>query len=368
MKNIDEKTSQKRIIIVSLFSGMDLFMLGFIKAGTLPGYACEWNFHACRIHMHQNKFKHPDGTPVMEPFIPITFEEYEALQSNDDTKYTVGIVDGQYVRTKWIQEVNGRKIRADIEAIYGKDIIIVVTGGPPCQLYTKLSKKGRKGSSETDDKNQKNARQLILEYLRVLGELVEGGDNVLAVMEQVPELMSKKYEKDLKHFIDEAKKLPFNFSSEKLCSLHYGGNQNRWRVIFQFMHKNYDKQPSFPVADTVNVKRVKDFLPHVDHFFSGHFEDKVKTKNHFMCTVTNGSPKYFEAKGKKWTPTEDELLLCFDIQKGEYLFPPDIKKEHRKQAIANAVCLSVSFALAQNMITNLLHLEHVGNGYFKPIE
>ncbi len=96
MRKIYEIPGRKRMIVVSLFSGMDLFMLGFLKSGMLPGYACEWNFSACRMHMYQEKFRHPDGTPVMEPFIVITRAEYDALRSNDDTKDTVGIVDGQY--------------------------------------------------------------------------------------------------------------------------------------------------------------------------------------------------------------------------------------------------------------------------------
>ncbi len=365
MREIYEIPGRKRIIVVSLFSGMDLFMLGFLKAGMLPGYACEWNFSACRTHMYQEKFRHPDGTPVMEPFIVITREEYDALRSNDDTKDTVGLVDGQFVRTKWIQEVNGRDIRAAIEARYGKDIIIVAVGGPPCQALTSLSARGRKGLKQVDTK-QKNSRQLIFDFLRVVGELAEGGNNVLACMEQVPELGEKQYKEIYDEFIEKAKALPFNFTSQDVCSLHYGGNQSRWRKVIQFSHHSFNIQPTFPEADTINAKRVKDFLPHVDHFFSGHFVDTIKNKNHFMCTVTKGSPAWLESKGQKWSPTEDELLLCFDVKKGEYLFPPDVSKDQRRQAIANAVCLSVSNALANNMIDNILGLKHIGEGYFIP--
>ena len=365
MRKIYEIPGRKRIIVVSLFSGMDLFMLGFLKAGMLPGYACEWNFSACRMHMFQDKFKHTDGTPVMEPFIVITREEYDALRSNDDTKDTVGIVDGQFVRTKWIEEVNGRDIRAAIEARYGKDIIIVVVGGPPCQALTSLSARGRKGLKQVDTK-QKNSRKLIFEFLRVMGELAEEGDNVLACMEQVPELGEKQYKEIYDEFIDKAKALPFNFAEQVMCSLHYGGNQNRSRYVMQFVHQGLNIQPTFPEPDTINVKRVKDFLPHVEHFFSGHFVDTIKNKNHFMCTVTKGSPAWLESKGQKWPPTEDELLLCFDVKKGDYLFPTDVSKDQRRQAIANAVCLSVSYALAKNMIDNMLGLKHIGNGYFIP--
>lgn len=365
MRKIYEIPGRKRMIVVSLFSGMDLFMLGFLKSGMLPGYACEWNFSACRMHMYQEKFRHPDGTPVMEPFIVITRAEYDALRFNDDTKDTVGIVDGQYMRTKWIQEVNGRDIRAAIEARYGKDIIIVVVGGPPCQALTSLSARGRKGLKQVDTK-QKNSRQLIFDFLRVIGELAQGGDNVLACMEQVPELGEKQYKEIYDEFIEKAKKLPFNFTSQDVCSLHHGGNQSRWRKAIQFAHHSFNIQPTFPEPDTINVKRVKDFLPHVEHFFSGHFVDTIKTKNHFMCTVTKGSPAWLESKGQKWSPTEDELLLCFDVQKEEYLFPPDVTKDQRRQAIANAVCLSVSNALANNMIDNILGLKHIGDGYFIP--
>jgi hypothetical protein len=367
MKKLYLIPSRKRIIVVDLFAGMGLFAFGLRKSGMIIGYACEWNFHVCH-KLYNHNFKHPDGTPVMEPFIVIPREEYEALRSNKDTKDTVGIIDGQWVRTKRIQEVNGRDIRRAIEARYGKDIIIVVAGGPPCQLLTSLSKRGREATAQADS-DEKNSVKMLFEYLRILEELSvgEGNGNVCGVMEEVPEIGEKQFFELYSHFITKARTLPFNIAELDMCSSHHGGNQMRWRKIFQFVHKSYNVQPVFPEADTVNVKRVKDFLE-IDSFLSGHFIDTWKTKNHLMCTVTKGSPKEFKKGEKRWKPSDDELLLCFDVKPGEYFISPDISVGHLRQAIANAVCVSLSSALGKNLIEKVLRLRPDGEGFFIPID
>src|ERR1700728_4888182 len=128
---------RKRIIVVSTFSGMDLLMLAFIRAWALPGYGLEKNIWAAL--MHATNFKYPDGTPVMQ-FVNISMEEHEALKADKDNKFDSTFIDGQYLRGKRIEEVNGAEIRAEIERIYGKDIYIIALGGVPCQDFCKMNR------------------------------------------------------------------------------------------------------------------------------------------------------------------------------------------------------------------------------------
>ena len=360
MRKIYTTPAGELILCVSIFSGMDLFMLGMMRAGMLPAYQCERNFNIAL--MSRANFKHPDGTPVMEPFVVITKEEYDVLKAGKDTAETVGIFEGEYVRTKGIEEISGQEIRAALEARYGKRIRIILIGGPPCPLYTNLSLRGRKGMAQ-HDASEKNSRELIYEYLRILYELQADA----AFMEEVPQLKSSKYNIIFDEFIRRAKTLPYRIAQRELCGTHYHGNQARTREIIGFVHNNYDCMPVFPEPDTVNVKRVRDFLP-IDKFLSGHFVDGWKTKNHFMCTVTSGSPKLFKKDGRIYPPSIDDLLLCFDVVKGRYIIPDGIPMQWQRKAVGNAVCESVSYALGKALIEKVFKLRHIGKGYFVPID
>ena len=361
MRKIYTLPNGKRIIIVSLFSGMDLFMFGMTKlTGMIPGYANERNFSAALLN--RANYKHPDGTRVMEPFIEITEDEYKSRRASSEFKDTVGSIDGRYYRTRTIEEVNGQKIRADIEARYGKNIIIVAIGGPPCQNFTALSAKGRSAKSLPDDKN---ARQLTLEYLRIVKELMPDA----AIMEQVTAFSHDRHNTVYSQFIEQLRQLPYRAAGQDLCSLHYGGNQLRWRYALIMVADHYNTDPAFPVPDVVNVKRVKDFLPHVKYFFSGHFTDNVKNGNDFMPVVTGGSPKYFaDAQWKKWTPTIDELLLCFGVKKGEYIIPDGLSQQQIRKAIGNAVCIHVAGAIARTLINVVFKLRLDDDELFVPID
>ena len=76
MKNTKQYNfGRKKIIVVSLFSGMDLLLYGFIKTGypMIPGYSVEKNIYASL--MHAANFKNVDGSSVIE-FLNISKEEY----------------------------------------------------------------------------------------------------------------------------------------------------------------------------------------------------------------------------------------------------------------------------------------------------
>lgn len=350
------KQGGKRIIVVSTFSGMDLFLLGCVKAGMFPGYGVEKNFWASQ--MHAANFKHTDGSPVIS-FVNINQEEYKNKKSHTNAKSKkdqddeVGIIDGQHVRTLLIQEVNGHNIRAAIEARYGKDIIIVLIGGPPCQDFSKLNSNKNVGGS--------NRNSLVFEYLRILEELRPD----VALMEEVADFVSPQFKNIFDQFIAEALKLPYKFGCQEINSIHLEGYQSRVRLVCQFVHEKWNSQPIFPEAHPEKAKRIKDFLD-IDYFFSGQYTDRIKNGNDFMCTVTSGSPLWFSKDGKKHSPTTDERLLCFGVKKGEYIIPKAIPQVQVRKATGNGVCVDVAYALAKAIIEQVLKLQPAGDGYWMP--
>jgi len=354
MESNISKPVRKRIIVASTFSGMDLFLLGCIKAGMFPGYAVELNFWASI--MHAANFKNPDGTPVLN-FINISIDKHSYMKKHvdedgrKDLEDQTGIIDGQPVRTKLIGEIDGGDIRKAIEATYGNDIIIIQIGGPPCTDYSKINKRKRTGEA--------NRNNLVFEYLRIL----KGLNPDIALMEEVTDFGQGEFKNIYAEFHKELAKLPYRVGEQEMNSLHYGGHQSRSRKVIMMVHNNLNAEPIFPDGDAVNVKRVKDFLD-IDHYHSGHFTDTIKNKNSFMCTVTSGSPHVFYKDGKKRKPTIAELLLCMDVEKDMYTIPEEVPTSQIKTAIGNGVCVSVSFALANTIIEKILKLKSDGDGYW----
>lgn len=343
-----------KIVAVSVFSGMDLFMLGCRKYGWTPAFACERSFHPALLNA--TNFKDAAGNPLIE-FVPVPEEEYRRIQNLTDEedkeldlKCTVGIIDGTPMRPKSIEEYDGKVIRALLHKKYGDDVLIIQIGGPPCQDFTKLTKKKRVGTT--------NRNRLVFEYLRFL----EGLAPDIALMEEVPDFNANGTYKELySMFICGLSQLPYVCATMDMNSLHYGSNQSRERKIFNIVSQKLNKLPEFPDADVTNCKRVKDFLE-IDYFFSGHFTDKIKNKFHFMCTVTSGSPSAFWKNNIKRSPSIEELLLCMDVYPGDYIMPDGIPIEAQKKAIGNAVCVSLAEALAKCVTEKTLGLVSDGNG------
>lgn len=354
MESNISKPGRKRIIVASTFSGMDLFLLGCVKAGMFPGYAVELNFWASV--MHAANFKNPDGTSVID-FINISIDEYSYMKTHidedgrKDLEDQVGKFNGQNVRTKLIGEIQGVNIRERIESKYGKDIFIILIGGPPCTDYSKVNKKKRTGEA--------NRNYLVFEYLRIL----KGLNPDVALMEEVSDFGQGQFKQIYNEFHNELAKLPYKVAEQDMNALHYGGNQSRLRKIIMMVHHNLSADPVFPDADITNVKRVKDFLD-IDHFHSGHFTDTIKNSNHFMCTVTSGSPLAFYKDGQKRPPTIEELLKCMDVEPGMYNIPEQVPTSQIRKAIGNGVCVSMSFALAKTIIEKILKLKSDGDGYW----
>jgi site-specific DNA-cytosine methylase len=353
MKTTKYFSGRKRIVVVSTFSGMDIFLLACIKSGLLGAFAVDRNFWACI--MHRANFFNLDGAPIMAPFVEISEEEYRVSRADAKTEDTVGKFEEKFVRAPVIQDYDGRQVRAEVEKIYGKDTIIIMIGGPVCHDLTGINLRKNKGEGSRNN--------LMFEYLRFLEEM----EPDIALMEQVPELNQKGNEKLYADFLTQARTLPYQFAEQEMCSLHYGGNQARWRFVMMFIHDKYDSQPVFPEPDLVNVKRVRDFLD-IDYFHSGHFVDTWKTKNHFMCTVTSSSPSRFAKAKRTYAPSIDDLLLCMDVEKGDYNIPEGTPDTQVKMAIGNAVCLSMGTALIKVILSEILRVKHVGDGFFESLE
>ncbi|TAH43651.1 MAG: DUF2075 domain-containing protein [Bacteroidetes bacterium] len=354
---------RKKIVVVSLFSGMDLFLLGMILSGMIPGFAVEKNIYAAL--MHAANYKNPDGTSVIE-FINISEEEYiyrkkfkvKKTKPLEDT--CIKTADGQFIRTKEISEVSGREIAESIERRFGKDVFVIVIGGPVCHDLTKLNTKRNLGEG---------SRNLLMkEYVRVVKELNEYGCASICIMEQVTDLGLEKHAEIYDDVVKAMLELPYRIAEADLCSLHMGGNQNRLRKYFFLINNNLNTDPVFPEQDDVNVKRVRDFLPHVEYFRPGQFNKNIKDKNDFMCTVTGSSPEAFYEDGKEFLPSIDNLLLCFDVEKGMYIIPDGIPHNQVRMAIGNAVCVSAAKAFAKIIIEKILCVKPDGDGYWVPIE
>lgn len=345
-------STRKKIIIVSTFSGMDLLMLAFVRAWTLPGYALEKNIWAALLHAAN--FKHSDGTPVIQ-FVNISEEEHKELKANPDNEFDSALINGQYIRGKRIEEVNGAEVRAEIERRFGSNIYVILLGGPPCQDLCKMNRQKRTG--------ERDRNKLLFEYARFVGQL----NPDIAVMEEAQELGHKQYKELFDELLALLTRLPFRVAHMEMNSTHYGSNQQRVRTVVMLVNKSLGMMPVFPEPDVVNVKRVRDFLD-IDYFHSGNFTDQLKGRNHFMCTVTSGAPAYFIKNDIKRDPTVDELLLCFDVRKGEYTIPDSIPNAQVRKAIGNSVCVALFEKIANTIIEKILRVRHVGDGWFVPIE
>jgi len=350
-----------KIVVVSLFSGMDLFLFACVKAGLIPGYGCEKNIYAAL--MHAANFKHVDGNSLIE-FIEITEEEYLYRKSHVDAdgkkdfEDTTTIKDGKYIRAKTIEEINGFDIRQTVEKEYGKNVIIILIGGPPCQDLISINPDRKSGINE----NSRNS--LMFEYLRILKEL----NPEVALMEQSTEIESPKNIDIFNKYIEEARQLGYRLKYLDMNAINYGGRQSRVRRVFQFVANSLNTDAVFPQSiPDEQTMRVRDFLT-IDRFHSGHHCDKIKTKHYFMCTLTSGSPLWFYEGDARRHPTIDELLLCMDVMKGEYIIPLGISTQQVKKAIGNAVVVSVGYAVITTVLEMVLQLKPDGDGYWIPID
>lgn len=342
---------KKRIVYVSVFSGLDFLGLSLERNGLLAGFSCERNIYAALMNVA--RCKHPDGTPVME-IIEITKEEY--LQRKEQgLAENVTRLNGKYIRSRTIEEITGQQIREVIEKRYGKDVLIFLIGGPPCQDYTKLNLGNHKGRNT-----------LVFEYLRVLRELQPD----VAIMEEVMDITSPKHQEIWDEFIKQSLSISadYQFATLEMNALNYGGHQFRNRLACQWVKGG---MPIFPLPVSEPPKRAGELVA-LDYFFSGTMTDLVKTKDHYMCCITSGSPRWFanrvDGEMVKREPTVDELLMFQGVKPGEIIIPDYIPKGQVRKAIGNGVEVNLFTLLAKTIIEKALRLKHIGDGWFVPID
>lgn len=344
------KKDAEVVAVVSLFGGMDVFLWGFVLAGMKAGYACEYNKWAAK--MHELNFKDFNGNPVVHWKHLSADEMKPILKKLDDPKaekkrkkqvriqYILN-KDGSAIRPEMVQELDGAAIRKQLEKIYVVKVRIVLIGGAPCQDFTKLN---------VNSDGERNI--LIFEFIRVMREL----DPDVAVMEEVPDVLNKHHFPLYKRFLTQAHGLGYQVAYRVMNALHYDGCQNRERCIAVMVNNRLQEPPVFPEPRPESAIRIGEALD-VDHLFSGHFTDVIKTRYEFAGTVTSGSPLWVKKDGVKREPTFEEKLRLQGVAGDlEYEFPEDVPKQQVKLAIGNAVPLNLSFFIGKTIMEEIFEI------------
>ncbi|MBI2279147.1 MAG: DNA cytosine methyltransferase [Bacteroidetes bacterium] len=347
---MNKNNKLKQVIIVSIFSGMDLLLYGMMIAGMKGAYAVEFNCHAA--NMHSFNFKDPNGNPLirwvfvsaeeMKPKLKkLENEKLEKKRKKELRDHYIMNADGSAKRPETIQEVDGREIRKICEELYGKHIWIVLIGGPPCTDFTKLNVH-----------NDGERNKLVFEYLRILKEL----NPDVAVMEEVPDILDKNHRDLYFDFLNQASKCGYNCAYQEMNALHYDGCQNRRRVITIMVNKSMGKMPVFPKPRPESAIRPGELFD-IDYHFSGHFVDLIKNKNHWMCTVTSGSPSWFAKGDNVWPPTIQDKLVMQGLKSGmKYIIPEGTPIDQQHVAVGNGVPINLAYHIAKTIMEEIFEL------------
>lgn len=345
-----DKRKIKVVTGQSLFSGLDFLGLGAEKAGIEIQKQVEFNQYAARAS--ELNFKDSEGNSLITWVKPSAEEMKLMLEKQEDVKKEkerkqvlktqyIKQDDGSYLRPQRIQEVDGRAIRRGLEKKYGKHVIIVLFGGPPCQDWSKLQSGEDKGR-----------RELIHQYKRVLQELKPD----VAIMEEVPDVVNKNNIEVFSEFLKEIHDSGYQVAYRLMNALHYDGCQNRERCICMFVRNDLNKQPVFPEPRPESANRIGDVFT-FDYLFSGHFTDTIKTKNDFAGTVTSGSPLWVADDFDKRSPTIKELLILQGLTADmEYIFPEDMPQEQIKLGIGNGVPVNLAFHISKTIMEEIFEI------------
>lgn len=340
----------KQVIIVSIFSGMDLLLYGMMIAGMKGAYAVEFNSHAA--NMHSFNFKGPDGKPLVRWVFVSAEEMKDKLTKKDDETEEKKRVkelrdhyfvnkDGSAKRPETIQEIDGKKIRKICEELYGKDIWIVLIGGPPCTDFSKL---------HVHNDGERN--KLVFEYLRILKELKPD----VAVMEEVTDILDKNHKELYFDFLKQSAECGYEIAYQEMNALHYNGCQNRRRVITIMVNKSLDKMPVFPTPMPESAIR-SGKLFEIDYHLSGHFTDKYKNKNHWFCTVTSGSPLQFVKGDNVWAPSVSNKLRIQGLKpEMEYIIPEGTPVDQQHKAVGNGVPINMAYYIGKTIMEEIFGL------------
>ena len=303
------------LIIASAFSSAGIGMYGYVDAGFRPTYALDFDKQAAEIFDANYKYK--DGSSIIN----------------------VGKVE----------DVKGTDIIAQVKAKTGSEVIHLLEQGPSCHDYTPLNRSGV----------DFGRRPLMLEALK----LIEQSQPLMAVVEEVSEFLLPKHRDVSDPYFNWVKKMNYRSAYMVMKSIHHQSNQMRERFIHIFVREDLKKNPVFPDPILGSERRVKDFLD-IDYFCSGHFGDKIKTKNHFMCTVTSSSPAWFAKGNRKWKPSMEELMLCMDLDPQKFKLAST--KTAQRKAFGNGIPAKLTYHIGRTLIDKVLCVERNNSGIWVP--
>lgn len=344
---------KKRIVVVSLFSGQDLWVWAlWQKLGLIPAFACEKYKWIAKIN--EANFRHQDGTPLIK-WLEVDKPDLTGLEPREvqDVKDCHFCIDGRYYRPRTIQDISGHQIREEIETYYGKDVVIVVVGGPPCPDFSGLNHGGDQGR-----------RELLYEFLRIVDEL----QPEVAIMEEVKLMLAEKHKDVFDEFKYQLSLLNYRTSLKVMNAINYPeGRQWRERAIIPMVRNDLNKAPVFPKAYPEQAKRAGDLME-LDSFFSGHFTDSIKYDYDFIPTVTSGSPLWYRKNGIKKFFTVRDYLYFQGLERDEMIVPEDVPQQWQKTAAGNGVPVNLGYHIGKTILDEVLCMTPAGDGWFNVTE
>ena len=230
-----------------------------------------------------------------------------------------------------VSQLHGSSINRFQKRIFGTERSMIFEGGPTCDDYTDLNTVGDFGR-----------RDGMLHQLRLIVE----SQPLVAVIEQSDKFLSKKHEDISKPYFEVVRRMNYRSCYKVMNAINYGSRHWRKRFIHVFLHECLEKDFVFPEPLKTPPIRVRDLVGlgiDIDHFFSGHFVDAIKTRNHFMCAVTSGSPIWFEKNGVQWQPTIRELMILCNLDPDTFIMLGS--DQTKRQVLGNLMSPALSYQL-----------------------
>ncbi len=247
-----------------------------------------------------------------------------------------------------VTTVRGSSILAFQKRKFGTDTVHLFEQGPTCDDYSPLN--------QTADFGR---RGMMLESLRLISEVKP----LVAVIEESDRFLSAKHKDISEPYFEIVRKMPYRSAYKVMNAINYGSHQIRKRFIHIFVHEVLEKDPVFPEPLKTPPIRVRDFLD-IDRFFSGHFTDEIKTRNHFMCATTTGSPQEFEKEGVRGEPTFDELMKCCDLDPETFKLRGT--KQAKREALGNLMTPNLAYEIGKTIREKILGYNRFEKGLWIP--
>lgn len=222
--------------------------------------------------------------------------------------------------------------------------IDLMFGGPPCPALSMANTKKRSP--------YKKLNLLMFEMLRMVQEIKPK----VAVIEQVPAILDssmKPFWNKVRENLDEMTDYVWDY--QVMNAMNYGARQDRKRIIIMLVHKDLNVLPSYPKPTSPDMEKVSlhKLLPHVKHFSSGQFDDKIiSSKNKVFCTMTaTGSEKFYEIDGVGREVTIQERLVLTEFEGMNF---KGISKTGQKRGLGNMVQPSLMYAICKHIREHIL--------------